>query len=228
MSFTILSANTPISMNERKFRREMNKRKPTVAVVQEGQGVLPVLPLRGYRTLYNRDARDQRRGAKDTVVLTRKQFPSWGQLTIQASEQTQPARIAPDRWITVDTLNHPDVGLVAVVNAHCNAVIMSARGDSPRMAEHREWLVSFRRTLNFFKGEGFHIVGGADFNWREGFEGADSPYRVLERFQMKVKSHGVDAVWCSPRLRFTQFEVISKKKTGSDHDWLFAGFARAK
>lgn len=222
----LVSANTPGKIrNKRRAARILRGLGADVIGLQEGQGIFGRLPLRGYRMTYNPHGRDQRRGAKDTTILTRKSLPSIGAGSLQVSEEVQPERFAPDRWFTWDAVAHPTAGPIAVVNIHPNATVMSRDADAPIVREYAESVDSLDRLLTFLKGEGLPPFVTGDVNWRRKVRAPHSPYEVFHDHGLRIAVHNVDVV-AYPRRQFelVEQERIAKARTGSDHDWLRATF----
>lgn len=225
MALVIVSANTPAKMrNKGRAKRLLRELRADSIGLQEGQGLLPALPIRGYRVLYDRDSRDQRRGAKDTIVLTRNSHHSLGTLTLQASEEVSPTRFAPDRWITASCYEHP-MGPVAHVNIHPNATVMNRVDSAPIVREYAEHSVALDHVLSLYRDEGFIVVVTGDLNWRRKAKAAHSPYEVFAAHKLRVVSHGIDAI-AFPREFRADHSTVPKYRTGSDHDWLYARLHR--
>lgn len=198
--------------------------KPDTVGINEGSRAIPLaLKRRGYREFHGTGSSNDRRGPKDTPILTRKVWPSLGAMALQVSEEVQPVRIAPARWITVSCFRHP-VGPVAHINLHPNAAVQDRDEELPRVREYRESMESLDRLLGFLKGEGFLTVVTGDMNFRPeppARRPDHSPYEVFARHKLTHRHDGLDVIaWPRKELRLVRSVVLEKEATGSDHPGL--------
>lgn len=206
--------------------------KPDTVGINEGNRIIPLaLKRRGYREFHGTGSANDRRGPKDTPILTRKLWPSLGSMALQVSEQAAPVRLAPARWITVSCFRHP-VGPVAHINLHPNAAVMDREETVPRVREYRESMESLDRLLGFLSREGFMTVVTGDVNFREqrpARRPSFSPYEVFARHKLHHRNDGLDVIaWPRAELRLVRSTVLARARTGSDHPGLLVWLAPAK
>jgi hypothetical protein len=183
--------------------------------------------FKSYRTVVDKGARDQRRGAYDVPILTRRKLPSLGTMTLQVSEQVEPSKFAPDRWLTCSMFLHPAVGRVAHVNIHPNALVVHNAKPRPTsepiVREYVESMESLAAVLSFLREEHFHRVVTGDVNYARNVEPASwAPQSVLRGASMRVRYAGPNDLLAHDRaLKLHTFRRIAKQRTKSDH----VGFA---
>lgn len=198
--------------------------------LNEANSLLGMLSARRrYRVVVGSGGRDKRRGASEVPVLTRRELPSLGSIALQVSEQAAPERIAPDRWVTVSAFAH-NVGHVAHVNVHPNAVTDNLTESVPRVRETAELWASVDRLLTFLRAEGFLIVLSGDLNSRRSGETPDyeGAYDVIDRHKLNVITEGLDCIAHDRRLRRLRHEIVERRRTGSDHPGLVAELGRVR
>lgn len=200
--------------------KKRDGRRPDVGVVNEGVRAASVGlgKLAGYRRLRHLGGRDDKRAGKDVQVLTQKKLVQHAALTIWASEEVQPERIAPDRNIIASAFGH-DVGKTAVIGIHPNAVTVGLSEDVARVRETAELVKTLGRTVRYFQGEGFHVVIAGDGNWREG---GDSPgwrdiAEMCHDLNLSYSFHGLEFVAWSDGLELADVQIFSKDRVQSDH-----------
>lgn len=181
----------------------------------------------GYRCSYNRAASDQVRGAKATPILTKNKYPSLATLQVQGSEQVEPEKFAPQRWINCEAIQHP-LGRIARINIHPNATVMNRRPGAPIVEEYNEFMVSLTHLLTFLHDERFRIVLSGDLNFRRGARSAGylDPYEVFTKFPLTSKAFGIDAMVWSRNLKPVRIDRISRETIDSDHPGIFAVFEK--
>lgn len=219
MTLDIGSFNVPGRAREHEAAKLIESLGLDSAGVQEGQGLLPALPIRGMRELYDRHSPDRRRGAKDTLVLTDVSLPSLGTMTLRASKAAAPAKWAPERWITVSCYQH-GIGPVAHVNIHPNAVVMDRPKSLGRVREYARHTWALNRVIRFYQREGFFVVVTGDMNWRRHKVAPWSPYRVFRLRGLRVAAHGIDAIAYDRRLRPFGKGLRAHTIPGGDHKGL--------
>lgn len=185
--------------------------------------------VRNYRMHVGQGARDQRRGAYDTPILTRHNLASVLSLAVQASEQVRPTRIAPDRWITASVFEHA-FGVIGHVNMHPNAGVTEQPLTVPRVRQFDKSMGILDQLLDFLEPLTDGIVVSGDGNFPEGHKsGARSPYSVFKRHGMDWKAEHLDVMaWTKTTLTLDRWHVIPKTSTGSDHPFIVADFGRTK
>lgn len=219
MTLNIGSFNVPGRAREHQAAKLIESLDLDSAGIQEGQGLLPALPVRGMRELYDEFSPDQRRGAKDTLILTSRQLPSLGTMTLRASKPAAPAKWAPERWITVSCYQH-GIGPVAHVNVHPNAVVMGRARTVGRVREYARHTWAMNRVIRFYQREGFFVVVTGDMNWRRSKVAPWSPYRVFRLRGLRVAAHGIDAIAYDKRLRPFGKGLRAHDIPGGDHKGL--------
>lgn len=185
-----------------------------------------------YRATYGVGARDLRRGAKANVVMVRKRYPSWGTFAVQASEQVAPAKWAPDRWITGVMLNPPNIGRIAHISIHPNAVVTGRGLDVARVREYDEMMRTLDRVLTFVRDEGFTPIVTGDFNLRASDAPKQTfltPYEVFDWHRMDTRTRGIDGVAFGDGLvPVEQLRVLTRERIKSDHPGLVLTLARRR
>lgn len=183
--------------------------------------------LERYRLVYGKGDRDLRRGAKSTVVAVRNHVTSLGELAIQGSEQVQPERIAPERWISV-AMYAKGSARIAHVEIHANAVVKNLTTQVPRVREYDEYMGTLDHVLTFLAIEGFRVVISGDGNFPEK---ATSPgwtdvFEVLSSHRFQWETHRIDVMaWQPRRLELHQMKVIPAQRLHSDHAGLVGTFS---
>lgn len=220
MTLEVVSANVPNDLRRKVRAKRILRQTGADTIGLQEIGLAANLPMRGYRTLRNNHGRDQRRGAKDVLILTRNDHHSLGNVTMQVSEQVKPTRFAPDRWGFAECFQH-QYGRIAHTNWHLNATAMKRRDRHPLVEEYAESVESLDRMLSYLRAEGFAIVLTADLNWRRNVKAEHSPFTVLADHGLRVHTHNVDVIAHDKRFRPKgDLRIIEKSRTGSDHDWL--------
>lgn len=210
--------------------KRRNGRVPDVCAVNEGNAGIAAwaVKLSGYRNFWTDGGRDKRRGAVDTLILTRKTLEQQVLLGIQASEQVQPVRIAPDRFIHVTGFAHA-VGKTAVVNIHPDAATDDLPASVARVRETAEFVATLARTIVYLRREGFHVVVVGDSNWRKGSKSPDwtDIAERLTQIGMDFEFDGLELVAWSDGLRKVKSQRFTAEQVGSDHPAHLYDFARA-
>lgn len=191
-----------------------------------------LLKVGTYRATYGDGARDTRRGARANVVMVRNRYPSWGTLTVQASERAAPAKWAPDRWITCVMVNPPRFGPLAHLSIHPNAVVTGRGVDVARVREYDEMMRTLDRVLAFVRTEGFTAIVSGDFNLRRHDapeQTFTTPYEVFDWHRMDVRTEGIDGIAYGRDLSpIGGLRVLPRRTVGSDHPGLVLTLSRRR
>lgn len=205
--------------------------EPVFVGISEGYRHLHELRgVDGYRMFFGEGAEDHRRGAKDTPVLARADAPMLLQSSVKAANRATPARIAPDRFITVSA--RLVLGRrVALVNQHPHAAIAGAAHRSPqpaRLTEYDRQSRALLATLTWLHALGFEPWVTGDHNVQLGahLPGLLTPYDVFRELGYEWFGQGLDSIaWQTGRWRRVDGEVIPTDLTGSDHPFVVATLA---
>lgn len=203
------------------------KGSPASAGANEGYRYIDLLEKRrGYRTIYDKGAKDQRRGARDVPILTKNDRPSLGTMTLFGAKASTPVKIAPDRWMTVSMFLDPQCGPIAHGELHPHAGVQNpetgAFNDTDRATQFKKQMVLLDQMLTYLD-KNFHLIFAGDLNFRDKGDATLSPYDIFRDHGMKMKVVGIDAIaWKG--VTFTGSDIIPKSATGSDHEGLWADF----
>lgn len=227
MTLTILHAPTHVVRSPRVIRRATRTAADSIGFTEAYNAIGLLAARRRYRLTVGSGGRDERRGAKDTPVLTRKAHVSLGAGAMQVSEEVEPSKFGPDRWLTFSLFEHDDVGSVAHVHMHPNATVRNRRASAPIVREYRESMATLFTFVRFLRNEGYLVVVTGDLNYPNVKRGPEwTPHHTFARLGLDVWSVGVDYVAHDPRLALVRKQVI-RGGTDSDHPWLLATFRRA-
>lgn len=208
--------------NSRAAIAHMLKQNPDALGLGEAYNRRPYVSSRPrYRVTIGRGARDQRRGAYDNPILTRKSLRSLGQLAFEASERAAPAKIAPDRWITLDAFVK-DGKRVAVICGHPNASVKGKPISTPRVREYHEFMTSLGRVIDFARKEDWIPVVMMDANFPRGATspGWTDPVELFKAKRLSTHWSGIDVIAWGGRLKRSSARVIPAKTLRSDHPGL--------
>lgn len=194
--------------------------RPHFASFNEATRVLPLLPGRSNYRLHRAVgvAPDQDRETSDVAVVVRRDLRMRGQYAHKVSDEVEPTKIAPSRWLLAVAAEVPDVGVVGFVSLHLNAAVMGRRGRRPHVQEYAKSVQRLDAFLTWFSLTCDHVVVAGDVNYRPHYADPWSPYPVLERHGLALVARAnVDVVAASAGLRLAEpMQFIDKSLTGSD------------
>ena len=199
-------------------------------VLNESSKLQPL--LRHHEETYITNLQDpgpdqERKSLWANTIVTREQFPSVGEVCLHAADRATPYKIAPDRTIVVNIIDHP-IGRVARVVIHSHVV--GEQYDNPnheRTRESAEYARVLKNVIRLLKTRADHIVVSGDVNLRPGWVtiGWESVYEVLVDAGLEIRNvTPIDILAWDRLLLLEHLQILEKERFHTDHNGFRAVF----
>lgn len=200
--------------------------EPDLVGFSEAYAILPELQaLADFRLIVENGGADRRRGQKDNPILARRGLTSHGSGQVWGCAPSTPLKYAPERWFTysVTALGRGAPLFLLTLHPHPMVQDKDTGGflDNDRAKEFAAMMRRFDDLLRWADAMGWRVVVVGDMNFRDRGDAPLSPYTIMRKHGLSVKSRGLDAVGFSPELRMDVREVPAPAGV-TNHPWLLA------
>lgn len=202
-----------------------------VAAINEGINAVPKLKLlKGFQLVVNAV---RSRGGWDTPILIRTKHKLLGWSSKQVTEAVEPSKLAPARFNTAARFlaNGNRKRRHKHYCVHYNAVLQNRTTGAPllraaRVVQARLQAIALEASARAAIARGIVVTISGDFNYRDrpgttaDTDWHYSPQKMFTRLGLTWISEGLDYFAYPEDAALETKEVISTKRTGSDHPWL--------
>lgn len=188
--------------------------------------------MHDYRLVVEEGGADKRRGQHDNPILVRDGLVSLASGQVFGSGAAKPDRIAPERWMTFQTVRVPGVPKpVCTISLHPHAAVQTvATGNFNRTGRAVKYQRNMERLddlMTFAESQGWWLVVGGDLNYRDRGSSALSPFEVLKRHQLEVTTEKLTVLAADHRLKM-KVRTTRASTAITDHGWLLGSIPQGR